>query len=263
MTSKKQALIPKNSTSKNKRTLNGNAGITPSLLSNIGGHGSIPTKYATWIPARNNKEGFNVSAPRFYDARNGVPGPGSYSVDVKDSNPSISSKGYGYGFVSKAKRWYELPGRTFNPPGPGTYELPNSIHNYNKDERNNNVSLRSPRALSGRLPRMKLMPQFMLPTSCNIKNPLSILAKDPRSDKIIPSNLPGPGSYNPVVTHNSLTEEKGRREEYGIFKSNTKRIYETREKLQPMLKAPSSSTILRNTRPTISRSNISNNSFRR
>jgi hypothetical protein len=108
---------------------------------------------------------------------------------------------------------------------------------------------------------MKLMPQFMLPTSCNIKNPLSILTKDPRSDKIIPSNLPGPGSYN-VVTHNSLTEEKGRREEYGIFKSNTKRIYETREKLQPMLK-PTSSAILRNTRPTISRSNIRDDPFRR
>lgn len=133
--------------------------------------------------------------------------------------------------------------------------MSNSIHNYtndNKDE-SNNVSLRErgPRALSG-LPRMKLMPQFISPTSCNIKNPLSILSKDPRADKIIPSNLPGPGSYN--VTHNSLTEEKGRREEYGIFKSNTKRIYETRERMEPILKP--SSAILRNTKSMTSRPNI-------
>lgn len=91
---------------------------------------SIPSRYSTTLFEKSKISGFGSTANRFNSSDffdNPVPGPGNYEsesmLDMSQSNPSFSKKGYGAGFVSESDKstGYDIafPNKG---PGPGTYE---------------------------------------------------------------------------------------------------------------------------------------------
>eukprot|EP00817_Percolomonadidae_sp_ATCC50343_P007057 CAMPEP_0117421492 /NCGR_PEP_ID=MMETSP0758-20121206/2563_1 /TAXON_ID=63605 /ORGANISM="Percolomonas cosmopolitus, Strain AE-1 (ATCC 50343)" /LENGTH=340 /DNA_ID=CAMNT_0005203629 /DNA_START=144 /DNA_END=1162 /DNA_ORIENTATION=- len=93
---------------------------------------SIPTAYETILNVgEKEKNGFGGRTHRFKSSVNELPGPGYYggssdhNISTK-KKPSYSKKGAG-GISNVGKRWYNLPGPTFNPPGPGSYYAPSFV----------------------------------------------------------------------------------------------------------------------------------------
>ncbi|XP_070556877.1 O(6)-methylguanine-induced apoptosis 2-like [Ptychodera flava] len=100
------------------------------------GHGitaasaSIPSKYQTIVVDNAESKGFNSRSKRFQDDfnQNENPGPGTYgkwNSVVHINSSSLSKKGMGVGFVSKASRTKRYRGSV--GPGPAKYALPSVL----------------------------------------------------------------------------------------------------------------------------------------
>jgi hypothetical protein len=190
-------------------------------------HSSIPTKYETIITQGGESEGFNSSSYRFNDSRTIVPGPGAYEVK-STQNPSHSAKGYGYGMVSKDKRWYDAPHKSFNPPGPGNYEPKVDVYGQNRVANSKGGTF-----------------QFMKASHQSLKDPYSTMRNDPRAEKLVPSTTPGPGSYNTGI-NNTTDIMRTSMQGTSSFKSSSHRFDSIDGKLEPILKP--SSVLFRNTK---------------
>ncbi|XP_002740087.1 O(6)-methylguanine-induced apoptosis 2-like [Saccoglossus kowalevskii] len=160
------------------------------------GHGmtaassSIPSRYQTIVIDNSEKKGFNARTKRFQYETNASenPGPGSY-VSLKDpdfTTSSLSKKGMGVGFVSKAPRIQKRRGTA--GPGPAQYGLPSVLKS--KSDFNRSTSTSS----------------FAVPIATNVKDKLS--------------KQPAPNSYN--VSKRAVEKHYGSQVQ-ASFKSTSRR----------------------------------------
>lgn len=145
--------------------------------------GTIPRKSENILFQEKNsdtKKGFMSQVERFEDfskkdtIKYSFPGPGKYSNEILDktvsTNVSLSSKGYGNGFVSKSER-FDDPKDYYEKfyPGPGQYVKDNDrstiSHSLNK-------------------------------SNCRYK---SLYNTKPANSLKVNKDLPGPGHYNPII----------------------------------------------------------------
>jgi hypothetical protein len=150
-------------------------------------------------PEGNKKVGFSSQTDRFFSRTQNVkydyPGPGSYRKKetwVK-TDPSLSSKGFGNGFVSAKERFDDL--KEFNDkyrPGPGNYKIEEST-SMSRD----------------------------ISTSISYKSLYN--AKSVKSLKIH-KDLPGPGYYNPII----LAKDFDKSQKNFYFKSEKERFMTAR-----------------------------------
>ena len=106
-----------------------------------------------------------------------VPGPGTYSTDVKDKGPK-----WGFGSQSRENVF------KIDVPGPGTYNMPNSLSN-----RGCTMTGRQSDSPIDNTPG----PGAYNPTSVRPKSPNWSLGKSPRISSTSSSKFaPGPGAYN-------------------------------------------------------------------
>ena len=144
----------------------------------------------------NKRIGFSAQTERFASRTQSIkyafPGPGTYTQnkDWVKSDPSLSSKGFGNGFVSEKERFDDL--KEFNDkycPGPGQYK--------------NDTSCSLTRDIS---------------TSISYKSLYN--TKQVKSLKIH-KDMPGPGYYNPII----IASDVDKTQKNFFFKTENERFH--------------------------------------